>query len=45
MHQAIVGLSNILDDEPCGRKPAERPHGEVIGASVVDSELLSKVVE
>ena len=27
------------------RKPAKRPHGEVVGAAVVDSELLCKVVQ
>ena len=40
-----VGLSNILDSELGGRHPAERPHGQVVGAAVVDGKLLCKVVE
>ena len=40
-----VGLSNILDGELVGREPVERSHGEVVGAAVMDSELLGKVVE
>ena len=38
-----VGLSNILDRELARRKPAKRPHGEIVGAAVVDGKLLSKV--
>ena len=41
----FVGLSNILDGELVGREPVERSHGEVVGAAVMDSELLGKVVE
>ena len=40
-----VGLSNILDGELVRRKPAKRPHGEVVGAAVVDSELHCKVIQ
>ena len=40
-----VGLSNILDRELERRKPGERSHGEEVGAAVVDSELLSEVVQ
>ena len=38
-------MSNILDGELQRRKPTERSHGEVIGAAVVDSELLCEVVQ
>ena len=38
-------MSNILDSELTRRKPTERPHGEVVGAAVVDGEQLFKVVE
>ena len=41
----IVGLSNILDGEFARRKPAKRPHREVVGATVMDSELLGEVIE
>ena len=41
----VVGLSNILDRELRGRKPAEGPHREVVGAAVVDNKLLRKVVQ
>ena len=41
----FVGLSNILDSEFIRRKPAKRPHGEVVGAAVVDSELHCKVIQ
>ena len=40
-----VGLSNILDSELIRRKPVERPHGEIVGAAVMNSELPGKVVE
>ena len=40
-----VGLSNILDSELVRRKPAKRSHGEVVGAAVVDSELLCEVIQ
>ena len=40
-----VGLSNILDSELKRRKPAQRPHGEVVGAVVMDSKLLGKVID
>ena len=33
----------MLDNEVARRKPVERSHGEVVGAAVVDSELLGKV--
>ena len=36
-------MSNILDSELRGRTPAQRPHREVVGAAVVDRELLCKV--
>ena len=35
----------MLDGELRGRTPAEGPHREVVGASVVDSELLCKVIQ
>ena len=38
-----VGLSNILDREHGWRKPAKGPHGKVVGAAVMDRELLFKV--
>ena len=38
-------MSNILDSELERRKPAEGPHGEVVGAAVVDSKLLCKIVQ
>ena len=41
----FVGLSNILDSERNGRQPAEGPHGEVVGAAVVDGKLLCEVFE
>ena len=41
----IVDLSNILDGEVTRRKPAEGPHGEVVGALVVNSELFCKVIQ
>ena len=41
----IVGLSNMLDRELARRKPVERPHGEIVGAAVVDSKLLGEVVK
>ena len=40
-----VGLSNKLDRELVRREPAERPHGEEVGAAIVDRELLSEVVQ
>ena len=40
-----VGLSNILDRELCRRKPAKRPHREVVGAANMCSELLGKIVQ
>ena len=40
-----VGLSNILDSELGGRKPAEGPHGQVVGTAVVDSELLCEIIQ
>ena len=40
-----VGLSNILDGEFARRKPAKRPHREVVGATVVNSELFRKVIQ
>ena len=40
-----VGLSNILDGEVVRRKPAEGPHGEVVGALVVNSKLFCKVIQ
>ena len=42
---AVVGLSNILDSDLGGRHPAERPHGQVVGAAVVDGKLLCKVIQ
>lgn len=38
-------MSNILDSELSGRKPAERPHRKVVGAAVVDGELLCEVIQ
>ena len=40
-----VGLSNILDRELSGRKPAKRSHGKVAGVAVEDSEQFCKVVQ
>lgn len=36
-------MSNILDRELARRKPAKRPHGEIVGAAVVDGKLLGEV--
>ena len=38
-------MSKILDRELVWRKPLERPHRKVVGAAVVDSELICKVVK
>ena len=38
-------MSNKLDNELTGRKPIQRPHGEVVSAAVVDSELFGKIVQ
>ena len=38
-------MSNILDGELKRRKPVQRSHREVVGAAVVDSELLCKVIQ
>ena len=35
----------MLDRELARRKPVERPHGEIVGAAVVDSELVGKVIK
>ena len=40
-----VGLSNILDSELQGRKPAKGPHREVIRTTIMDSKLLGEVVQ
>ena len=40
-----VGLSNRLDGELVGRAPEEGPHGEVVGAAVVDRKLLCEIVQ
>ena len=40
-----VGLSNILDSELTWRTPCEGPHGKVIGETVMDGELLIKIVQ
>ena len=40
-----VGLSNILDSELTWRTPCEGPHGKVIGAAVMDGELLYKIIQ
>ena len=40
-----VGMSNILDKELERRKPAKRPHRKVVGAAVMDSKLLVKVIK
>ena len=45
LRSAPVGLSNILNSEFRGGKPTEGPHGEVVGAAVVDGKLLCKVAE
>ena len=34
-----------MDSELCGRKPEERPHGEVVGAAVVDGKLFCEVLQ
>ena len=41
----FVGMSNILDKELERRKPAKRPHRKVVGAAVMDSKLLVKVIK
>ena len=40
-----VGLSNRLDGELVGRASEEGPHGEVVGAAVVDRKLLCEIVQ
>ena len=40
-----VGLSNIVDSELIRRKPTKWPHGEVVRAAVVDSELPGEVIQ
>ena len=40
-----VGLSNILDSELQGRKPAKGPHREVIRTAIMDSKLLGEVIQ
>ena len=44
-----VGLSNMLDSmgtkELKGREPAKRPHGEIVTAILVGSELPTKIGE
>lgn len=40
-----VGLSNILDNKLVRRKPAKGSHREVVGAAIVDSELLGEVMQ
>ena len=40
-----VGMSNILDGELVRRGPVKRSHREVVGAAVMDSELLGEVIE
>lgn len=44
VQKCTVSLSNILDGEFARRKPGERPHREVVGAAVVDSELPGEVI-
>ena len=41
----IVGLSNILDSELDGRKPGERPHGQIIRPAVVNGKLFDEIFE
>ena len=41
----IVGLSNILDGKLIRGKPVEGPHGEVVGAVVVNGKLFGEVVQ
>ena len=36
-------MLNILDGELVRREPAKRPHRGVVGAAVMDSELLGEV--
>ena len=38
-------LSNMLDSELRRRKPVKRSHKKVVGAAVVDSDLLSEIVQ
>lgn len=45
VQKCTVSLSNILDGEFARRKPAKRPHREVVGATVVNSELFRKVIQ
>ena len=34
-----------MDSDLGGNHPAERPHGQVVGAAVVDGKLLCKVIQ
>ena len=45
LFEKVVGMSNILDKELERRKPAKRPHRKVVGAAVMDSKLLVKVIK
>ena len=45
LNKRTVGLSNILDSELTWRTPCEGPYGKVIGAAVMDGELLIKIVQ
>ena len=38
-------MSNILDSELKRRKPVQRPHRKIVGAAVMDSELVCEVVK
>ena len=38
-------MSNILDGELKGGRPVEGPHREVVGAAVMNGELLCKVIQ
>ena len=40
-----VGLSNILNSKLSRRKPGKRPHGRVVGTTVVKGKLLGEIFE
>lgn len=43
--RSVAGLSNRMDSKHEGRKAAERPHREFIGATVMDSGLGGEVIQ
>ena len=41
----VVGLSKILDGELVRRKPVKGSHGEIVGATVMNGDLLGKDID